>query len=450
MLMLSAQHPSAYSSAAHSTTSFCANLRTTLTVLMCPSATLQTLRISSLSPLEPAKLHRSALMLPLLVRSDLSPRAWRHWNAMSLLPTSLFRPIFLLLTRLSQFLHTRKLPGRSTQLPLPSPRTFALSSAAPKTPSFPSPPSQHTHQSSHQACLTQERFDALDLNRFDFLWPKEMKLTAHVLKVNEKALAWSEAERGRFRDDYFSLVKIPTITHTPWVHKNIPILTGLLDKVIEMFKENIAAGVYEPSDASYRSRWFCVPKKNGSLRLVHDLQPLNAVTIRNAAVLPFDITLATFLVPNLANPLSTAELIATQIRQLQRREDDLAAIHTNVLKSRFESVQQFERQYVNTIRNFDFQPGALVLVQNSSIEMDLSRKAKPRYIGPMVVVRRTQNGSYRLAELDGAVSNLRFAAFHLVPYHACTRTSIPVTCLVDRSDIARVFADEDVVGLDSA
>ena len=53
-----------------------------------------------------------------------------------------------------------------------------------------------------------------------------------------------------------------------------------------MFKEKIAAGVYKQSDASYRSRWFCVPKKNGSLRLVHDLQPLNAVTIRNAAVPP--------------------------------------------------------------------------------------------------------------------------------------------------------------------
>ena len=54
-----------------------------------------------------------------------------------------------------------------------------------------------------------------------------------------------------------------------------------------MFKEKIAAGVYEHLDASYRSRWFCVPKKNGSLHLVHDLQPLNAVTIRNAAILPF-------------------------------------------------------------------------------------------------------------------------------------------------------------------
>ncbi len=65
----------------------------------------------------------------------------------------------------------------------------------------------------------------------------------------------------------------------------------------------------------------------------------------------------------------------------------------------------------------------------------------------MVVIRRTQNGLYRLAELDSTISNLCFAAFRLVPYHACTRTSIPVTRLVDWSDLARVFADEDVEGV---
>ena len=64
----------------------------------------------------------------------------------------------------------------------------------------------------------------------------------------------------------------------------------------------------------------------------------------------------------------------------------------------------------------------------------------------MVVVRRTQNGSYRLAELDGTISNLCFAAFRLVLYHARSRSSIPVTRLVDRSDLARVFADEDMEG----
>jgi hypothetical protein len=61
----------------------------------------------------------------------------------------------------------------------------------------------------------------------------------------------------------------------------------------------------------------------------------------------------------------------------------------------------------------------------------------------MVVVRRTPNGSYRLAELDGTVSKLRFAAFRLVPYHAHSRTLIPVTHLVERATLAKIYLDED-------
>jgi len=118
------------------------------------------------------------------------------------------------------------------------------------------------------------------------LWPDELQLLQYVLRTNKHALAWTEAEKGHFKDDYFNPVVIPTIEHIPWVHKNIPIPTGMLDNIIDLFHEKIAAGVYEPSDAPYRSRWFCVPKKNGKLRLVHDLQPLNQVTIQNAAVLP--------------------------------------------------------------------------------------------------------------------------------------------------------------------
>ena len=51
-------------------------------------------------------------------------------------------------------------------------------------------------------------------------------------------------------------------------------------------------GTYEPSSSSYRSRWFTVLKKNGKLRIVHDLQPLNAITIRDSAVPPFTEQLA--------------------------------------------------------------------------------------------------------------------------------------------------------------
>ena len=132
--------------------------------------------------------------------------------------------------------------------------------------------------------LTQEHLDDLKLNLDNFLWPEEVKLVQHVLKLNKCALAWTEVEKGRFRDDYFSPVKIPVIKHVPWAHKNLPIPLGILNEVTNLFKEKIAVGMYERSDTSYRSCWFCVKKKNGSLRLIHDLQPLNAITISNSGI----------------------------------------------------------------------------------------------------------------------------------------------------------------------
>jgi len=159
-------------------------------------------------------------------------------------------------------------------------------------------------------------------------------------------------------------------------------------------------------------------------------------------ILPFDITEATFLVPDIDTPLTQADLLALRARQLEKREDDLAAIHAHIIHSRFTSAKQFSRQFANTIRDHDFKPGALVLVCNSAIETDLGRKAKPRYLGPMLVVRRSRNGAYRLAELDGAVSKLRFAAFRLVPYHARSRTSVPVTRVIDEADLQAVLEEE--------
>ena len=85
--------------------------------------------------------------------------------------------------------------------------------------------------------LTQDRFDALELNKSDFLWPEEVKLAAHVLKVNETALAWTEAERGCFCNEYFSPVRILTVAHRTWTQKHILIPAGLLDKVIDMFRD---------------------------------------------------------------------------------------------------------------------------------------------------------------------------------------------------------------------
>jgi len=50
--------------------------------------------------------------------------------------------------------------------------------------------------------------------------------------------------------------------------------------------------------------------------MAHRVEPL----------LPFDITLATFLVPNLTKPLSTTDLITTRARQLELCDNNLTTI----------------------------------------------------------------------------------------------------------------------------
>ena len=135
---------------------------------------------------------------------------------------------------------------------------------------------------------TEERKEIIDkVHNEDFLWPEERKLMHHFMMLHEKSFAWTASERGKFKEEFFPPVQMPVIPHTPWVEKNIPIPPGIFDEVCRIIKEKIEAEVYEPSNSSYRSRWFCVVKKDGkSLRIVHSLERLNAVTIQHSGVPP--------------------------------------------------------------------------------------------------------------------------------------------------------------------
>ena len=134
--------------------------------------------------------------------------------------------------------------------------------------------------------ISEEGIKMLLINEEGWLWPEEIKLFQHIMVLNQDALAFEEDQRGTFKESYFSPYIIPVEPHTPWVYKNIPIPPGIKDKVIQLLKDKMKAGVYEHSQSAYRSRWFCVLKKNGKLRIVHDLQPLNKVTIRDAGLPP--------------------------------------------------------------------------------------------------------------------------------------------------------------------
>ncbi|KZT44706.1 hypothetical protein CALCODRAFT_541080, partial [Calocera cornea HHB12733] len=97
--------------------------------------------------------------------------------------------------------------------------------------------------------LTQGRFDAMQINKFNFLWPEEEHLVAWILCTHEFAFSWEEIEIGCFRDNYFSSVVFPVIEHTPWQEKNIPILPALVPSVIQTIREKIQAGAYEPTQS---------------------------------------------------------------------------------------------------------------------------------------------------------------------------------------------------------
>jgi hypothetical protein len=112
---------------------------------------------------------------------------------------------------------------------------------------------------------------------------------------------------------------------------------------------------------------------------------------------------------------------------LQKHKADLDAIRDQVVKAHFKSIHDFEQRFCATSKSHDFESGALVLVRNSKAENELSKKTKPCHLGPMIVMCHTKGGSYMLAELDGAISKLCFAMFHVIPYYLRSEERVSVT-----------------------
>jgi hypothetical protein len=153
--------------------------------------------------------------------------------------------------------------------------------------------------------------------------------------------------------------------------------------------------------------------------LSHGVKPL----------LPFDLAEATYLATDMNSMMSTEDLLAQKAKMLQKRPQDLVRICEQVHKSRWDAIKQLEKKMGNRIQDFNFTPGTLVIVQNTKFDKTLSDKTKPRYFGPMLVVKRTKGGLYILGELDGSLSKLRFAAFRLLPYQPRNLKVVPVTKL---------------------
>ena len=177
----------------------------------------------------------------------------------------------------------KKVRPQETELP----EEYRIKRRRPLNPLADMPPMpEHPPDFTPTGRLTRERYDEINWNPDEFLKTDEVKLLVWTIGVASEALSWTAEERGKFSNQYFDPVKIATIPHEPWQEKNRPIAPGAREQVTKQVKSRVDTHEYEPSNACYRSNIFPVPKHDGSIRVVHDNQQLNRVSIRDAALPP--------------------------------------------------------------------------------------------------------------------------------------------------------------------
>ena len=128
--------------------------------------------------------------------------------------------------------------------------------------------------------------DGLKVGSDDLLTDVERKCFEEMLSRHGKAFAFEPHEIGCVDPSVVAPMVIFTISHTPWNLRPMPVPKAHLPKLVGLLNEKIKVGILEPSIAPYSNRWFTVPKKNGTLRFIQDMQPVNKVTIRNMGSSP--------------------------------------------------------------------------------------------------------------------------------------------------------------------
>ncbi|MBW0471518.1 hypothetical protein O181_011233 [Austropuccinia psidii MF-1] len=133
---------------------------------------------------------------------------------------------------------------------------------------------------------TEERISIINFAPSDWLSEEQKNSLKNVILLRENAIAFYEKEIGILKHSYGKPYKIPVLPHEPRQKKPLPITKSILTQFIELVRERIRTGLYEQSRSSYNSPVFCVAKPNGKLRIVHDLQDLNKLTIKDAGLPP--------------------------------------------------------------------------------------------------------------------------------------------------------------------
>ncbi|KNZ78245.1 hypothetical protein J132_01223 [Termitomyces sp. J132] len=149
------------------------------------------------------------------------------------------------------------------------------------------------------------------------------------------------------------------------------------------------------------------------------------MTTSTHPLLPADIVEATYLQLPPNSLLSTTDLIARRAIDLQRCQENLDHLHSQVSSACCLAAIRFETEHAATICDYNFKTGDLILMRNTRIEVTHNKKMKPCYLGPLVVISCNCGGAYIVCELDGSVLHRPVAAFCLVPYFAREHITVP-------------------------
>ncbi|RKP15894.1 hypothetical protein ROZALSC1DRAFT_7130, partial [Rozella allomycis CSF55] len=113
-----------------------------------------------------------------------------------------------------------------------------------------------------------------------YLTEKERDMLKEIVWKYPYAFAIDEDSKGCIDPNVMPRVKIVVVDHNAWKRKS-PIYVGKeLKEVVEFLKKKEKSGVLERAKNSpYSNNWFMIRKKNGQLRFIQDVQPLNGVTV---------------------------------------------------------------------------------------------------------------------------------------------------------------------------